>query len=194
MKKLQPTVRNYVENRPKYAGLTFPKLFPDCLFPADSEHNKLKGENLNGPSGLSLSLLIISQIGRLFELGSQIERVYVLTWQMLPHVSTSIVRVAMKLVTCPHVPFCITIHYSNYVDTFISHLAVLLIKSEFEYLPKTPPKLSFTFFMHSVALWEFDPFLCKGLTKICFIHSVSVEKSNRCSWRLKTEGIPSIEK
>ena len=45
MKKLQPTVRNYVENRPKYAGLTFPKLFPDCLFPADSEHNKLKGEN-----------------------------------------------------------------------------------------------------------------------------------------------------
>lgn len=43
MKKLQPTVRNYVENRPKYAGLTFPKLFPDCLFPADSEHNKLKG-------------------------------------------------------------------------------------------------------------------------------------------------------
>ncbi|KTF75577.1 hypothetical protein cypCar_00030335 [Cyprinus carpio] len=42
MKKLQPTVRNYVENRPKYAGLTFPKLFPDCLFPADSEHNKLK--------------------------------------------------------------------------------------------------------------------------------------------------------
>lgn len=44
MKKLQPTVRNYVENRPKYAGLTFPKLFPDCLFPADSEHNKLKGK------------------------------------------------------------------------------------------------------------------------------------------------------
>lgn len=47
MKKLQPTVRNYVENRPKYAGLTFPKLFPDCLFPADSEHNKLKGEILH---------------------------------------------------------------------------------------------------------------------------------------------------
>lgn len=45
MKKLQPTVRNYVENRPKYAGLTFPKLFPDCLFPADSEHNKLKGKD-----------------------------------------------------------------------------------------------------------------------------------------------------
>lgn len=50
MKKLQPTVRNYVENRPKYAGLTFPKLFPDSLFPADSEHNKLKGEGLR-PDG-----------------------------------------------------------------------------------------------------------------------------------------------
>uniref|UniRef100_A0A8C9EZY0 Stress-activated protein kinase JNK n=1 Tax=Pavo cristatus TaxID=9049 RepID=A0A8C9EZY0_PAVCR len=47
MKKLQPTVRNYVENRPKYAGLTFPKLFPDSLFPADSEHNKLKGTYYN---------------------------------------------------------------------------------------------------------------------------------------------------
>lgn len=49
MKKLQPTVRNYVENRPKYAGLTFPKLFPDSLFPADSEHNKLKGMSDKGP-------------------------------------------------------------------------------------------------------------------------------------------------
>lgn len=44
MKKLQPTVRTYVENRPKYAGYSFEKLFPDVLFPADSEHNKLKGK------------------------------------------------------------------------------------------------------------------------------------------------------
>lgn len=43
MKRLQPTVRNYVENRPKYAGYSFEKLFPDVLFPADSsEHSKLK--------------------------------------------------------------------------------------------------------------------------------------------------------
>lgn len=43
MKRLQPTVRNYVENRPKYAGYSFDKLFPDVLFPAEStEHNKLK--------------------------------------------------------------------------------------------------------------------------------------------------------
>ncbi|KFM70767.1 Stress-activated protein kinase JNK, partial [Stegodyphus mimosarum] len=43
MKRLQPTVRNYVENRPKYTGYAFEKLFPDVLFPADSsEHSRLK--------------------------------------------------------------------------------------------------------------------------------------------------------
>lgn len=44
MKRLQPTVRNYVENRPRYPGYAFDRLFPDVLFPSDSsEHNKLKG-------------------------------------------------------------------------------------------------------------------------------------------------------
>ncbi|XP_023213561.1 mitogen-activated protein kinase 8-like [Centruroides sculpturatus] len=43
MRRLQPTVRNYVENRPRYAGYPFEKLFPDVLFPADSsEHSRLK--------------------------------------------------------------------------------------------------------------------------------------------------------
>lgn len=43
MVRLQPTVRNYVENRPRYPGFPFEKLFPDVLFPSDSsEHNKLK--------------------------------------------------------------------------------------------------------------------------------------------------------
>ncbi|CAM1298545.1 MAPK10 (predicted) [Pycnogonum litorale] len=43
MKRLQPTVRNYVENRPRHAGYSFEKLFPDVLFPAESaEHSKLK--------------------------------------------------------------------------------------------------------------------------------------------------------
>lgn len=43
MRRLQPTVRNYVENRPRYSGYSFEKLFPDILFPADSsEHAKLK--------------------------------------------------------------------------------------------------------------------------------------------------------
>ncbi|KTF78426.1 hypothetical protein cypCar_00034596 [Cyprinus carpio] len=42
MMKLNQSVRTYVENRPRYTGYSFEKLFPDVLFPADSEHNKLK--------------------------------------------------------------------------------------------------------------------------------------------------------
>lgn len=43
MSRLQPTVRNYVENRPRYPGYPFDRLFPDVLFPTDSsEHSRLK--------------------------------------------------------------------------------------------------------------------------------------------------------
>lgn len=35
MERLLPTVRSYVENRPKYAGYSFDRLFPDVLFPDD---------------------------------------------------------------------------------------------------------------------------------------------------------------
>lgn len=41
--KLNQSVRTYVENRPRYAGYSFEKLFPDVLFPADSDQNKHKG-------------------------------------------------------------------------------------------------------------------------------------------------------
>ena len=36
MRRLQPTVRNYVENRPRYSGYSFDRLFPDVLFPNDN--------------------------------------------------------------------------------------------------------------------------------------------------------------
>ena len=43
MMRLQPTVRNYVENRPRHNGYNFEKLFPDVLFPAEStEHPGLR--------------------------------------------------------------------------------------------------------------------------------------------------------
>ncbi|XP_024084291.1 stress-activated protein kinase JNK-like [Cimex lectularius] len=48
MMRLQPTwnyhlVRNYVENRPRYSGFPFDKLFPDVLFPLDSiDNSRLK--------------------------------------------------------------------------------------------------------------------------------------------------------
>ena len=56
MRRLQPTVRNYVENRPRYAGYSFERLFPDVLFPAEStDTNRLRGNSLLG----SLSKLYI---------------------------------------------------------------------------------------------------------------------------------------
>lgn len=43
MQRLQPTVRNYVENRPRYTGYSFDRLFPDVLFPSDNnEHSRRK--------------------------------------------------------------------------------------------------------------------------------------------------------
>lgn len=43
MQRLQPTVRNYVENRPRYNGYSFERLFPDVLFPNDpSEQSRRK--------------------------------------------------------------------------------------------------------------------------------------------------------
>lgn len=41
LSRLQPTVKNYVENRPKYSGYSIDRLFPDQLFPSDSEQSKL---------------------------------------------------------------------------------------------------------------------------------------------------------
>jgi c-Jun N-terminal kinase len=43
LSRLQPTVPNYVENRPKYSGYPLDRLFPDQLFPPDSEQSKLTG-------------------------------------------------------------------------------------------------------------------------------------------------------
>ena len=43
MAKLLPNVRTYVENRPRYTGYSFERLFPDVLFPPDSKQSKLTG-------------------------------------------------------------------------------------------------------------------------------------------------------
>lgn len=47
MRRLQQTVRNYVENRPRYAGYSFERLFPDVLFPPNSTDPRLTGKNRN---------------------------------------------------------------------------------------------------------------------------------------------------
>ncbi|MGH0148956.1 UNVERIFIED_CONTAM: hypothetical protein FKN15_072201 [Acipenser sinensis] len=76
MKKLQPTVRNYVENRPKYAGLAFPKLFPDCLFPADSEHNKLKASQARD----LLSKMLIIDPAKRISVDEALQHPYINVW------------------------------------------------------------------------------------------------------------------
>lgn len=43
MQRLQPTVRNYIENRPHFRGFSFEKLFPDVLFPVSSSDPRLTG-------------------------------------------------------------------------------------------------------------------------------------------------------
>lgn len=53
--KLNQSVRTYVENRPRYAGYSFEKLFPDVLFPADSDHNKLKGSVFEDHQNMTLN-------------------------------------------------------------------------------------------------------------------------------------------
>ncbi|XP_028629481.1 mitogen-activated protein kinase 10 isoform X3 [Grammomys surdaster] len=76
MKKLQPTVRNYVENRPKYAGLTFPKLFPDSLFPADSEHNKLKASQARD----LLSKMLVIDPAKRISVDDALQHPYINVW------------------------------------------------------------------------------------------------------------------
>ncbi|XP_041435707.1 mitogen-activated protein kinase 10 isoform X4 [Xenopus laevis] len=76
MKKLQPTVRNYVENRPKYAGLTFPKLFPDSLFPADSEHNKLKASQARD----LLSKMLVIDPAKRISVDEALQHPYINVW------------------------------------------------------------------------------------------------------------------
>ena len=61
MQRLQPTVRTYVENRPKYQGHAFESLFPNDLFQREqslTEPQKLNG-NLNSLVDLSYNIIQI---------------------------------------------------------------------------------------------------------------------------------------
>jgi len=63
MRRLQPTVRNYVENRPRYAGYSFERLFPDVLFPAEStDTNRLRASQARD---LLSRMLVIDQEDRI---------------------------------------------------------------------------------------------------------------------------------
>lgn len=57
MQRLQPTVRNYVENRPRYSGYSFDRLFPDVLFP--SENNEQSRRKAAEARDLLSKMLVI---------------------------------------------------------------------------------------------------------------------------------------
>ncbi|XP_069754658.1 mitogen-activated protein kinase 9 isoform X2 [Narcine bancroftii] len=76
MKKLQPTVRNYVENRPKYPGLGFETLFPDWVFPADSDRDKLKVSHARD----LLSKMLVIDPDRRISVDDALQHPYISVW------------------------------------------------------------------------------------------------------------------
>ncbi|GAB5566580.1 mitogen-activated protein kinase 9 isoform X1 [Prionailurus iriomotensis] len=76
MKKLQPTVRNYVENRPKYPGIKFEELFPDWIFPSESERDKIK---TNQARDLLSNMLVIDPDKRI-SVDEALRHPYITVW------------------------------------------------------------------------------------------------------------------
>lgn len=64
MVRLLPTVRNYVENRPRYPGFSFEELFPDSLFPSDSSEVDNRQKACQARDLLS-KMLVIDPQGRI---------------------------------------------------------------------------------------------------------------------------------
>uniref|UniRef100_A0A674PDJ6 Stress-activated protein kinase JNK n=1 Tax=Takifugu rubripes TaxID=31033 RepID=A0A674PDJ6_TAKRU len=74
--KLNQSVRTYVENRPRYAGYTFEKLFPDVLFHADSEHNKLKASQARD----LLSKMLVIDASKRISVDEALQHPYINVW------------------------------------------------------------------------------------------------------------------
>ncbi|KAK6328930.1 hypothetical protein J4Q44_G00009080 [Coregonus suidteri] len=74
--KLNQSVRTYVENRPCYAGYSFDKLFPDVLFPADSEHNKLKASQARD----LLSKMLVIDSSKRISVDEALKHPYINVW------------------------------------------------------------------------------------------------------------------
>uniref|UniRef100_A0A672LVG7 Stress-activated protein kinase JNK n=1 Tax=Sinocyclocheilus grahami TaxID=75366 RepID=A0A672LVG7_SINGR len=76
MLKLNQSVRTYVENRPRYAGYSFEKLFPDVLFPADSDHNKLKASQARD----LLSKMLVIDTSKRISVDEALQHPYINVW------------------------------------------------------------------------------------------------------------------
>lgn len=73
---MQSTVRNYVENRPKYPGYPIEKLFPDLLFPADSRQSQLTAASARD---LLSKMLVIDPLYRI-SVEEAINHPYINVW------------------------------------------------------------------------------------------------------------------
>uniref|UniRef100_A0A672IU25 Stress-activated protein kinase JNK n=1 Tax=Salarias fasciatus TaxID=181472 RepID=A0A672IU25_SALFA len=80
--KLNQSVRTYVENRPRHAGYSFEKLFPDVLFPADSEHNKLKASQARD----LLSKMLVIDASKRISVDEALQHPYINVWYDLTEV------------------------------------------------------------------------------------------------------------
>jgi len=76
MNRLQPAVKTYIENRPQYQGYPVERLFPDALFPADSQQSRL---NANLARDLLSKMLVIDPIYRI-SVDDAINHPYINVW------------------------------------------------------------------------------------------------------------------
>lgn len=77
MKRLQPTVRNYVENRPRFPSQSFDKLFPDILFPRDSQDH----DTLTAPMARDLlAKMLVVDPSRRISVDDALAHPYINVW------------------------------------------------------------------------------------------------------------------
>lgn len=74
--RLQPTVRNYVENRPRYTGYAMETLFPDQFFPSDSDQSRLTASSARD----LLSGMLVIDPDRRMSVDAALNHPYINVW------------------------------------------------------------------------------------------------------------------
>ena len=120
MKRLQPTVRNYVENRPRHDGVPFARLFQDVLFPGDSrEHDGLKASMARD----LLSKMLVIDPERRISVDDALMHAYINVW----YDDSEVNGVCMSVELCRKGRF----YYWNYKKNAVSLLDYIYIWGPF---------------------------------------------------------------